>query len=128
MKTFNPDTVAKPASNYAHGVVHAMSGQRLVISGQVGLRPDGTMAEGVAAQAEQAWRNVLAVVEAAGFKREHIIRATTYVTVPGEVATCRTVRDRILEGHTCANTYLEVAGLAAPSWLVEVEAEAVKEG
>ena len=127
MKTFIPETVAKPASNFAHGVSHT-SGERLVISGQVGIHPDGTMAEGVPAQAEQAWRNVLAVAAAAGFGREHLIRATTYCTVPGEVGACRIARDKILEGHTCANTYLEVAGLAAPGWLVEVEAEAVKEG
>lgn len=127
MQRINPETVARPASNYAHGVVHKAGAERLVISGQVGLRLDGSMVEGVEAQAEQAWRNVLAVADAAGFAREHLIRATTYVTEPGQVAVCRTVRDRILEGHSCANTYLEVAGLAVPGWLVEIEAEAVKE-
>ncbi len=127
MQRINPDTVAKPASNYAHGIVHRAGAERLIISGQVGLRLDGTMAEGVEAQAEQAWRNVLNVAEAAGFGREHLARATTYVTEPGQVAVCRAVRDRVLEGHSCANTYLEVAGLAAPGWLVEIEAEAIKE-
>ncbi|MBU2533270.1 MAG: RidA family protein, partial [Alphaproteobacteria bacterium] len=104
MQRINPDNVAKPASNYAHGVVHRAGAERLVISGQVGIRVDGTMADGVEAQAEQAWRNVLAVVEAAGFAREHLVRATTYVTEPDQVALCRTVRDRVLEGHCCANT------------------------
>ena len=70
---------------------------------------------------------MLNVAAAAGFDREHLVRATTYVTVPGQVGVCREVRDRILEGHCCANTYLEVSGLAAPGWLVEIEAEAVKE-
>ena len=127
MKLINPDTVARPASNYAHGVVHKAGAERLVISGQVGVRPDGTMADGLEAQAEQAWRNVLAVAEAAGFSHAHLVRVTTYVTEPGQVAVCRAVRDRVLEGHCCANTYLEIAGLAAPGWLVEIEAEAVKE-
>ena len=127
MQRINPDTVAKPASNYAHGIVHRSGGDRLVISGQVGVRPDGSMADGVEAQAEQAWHNILNVVAAAGFAREDLIRVTTYVTVPGQVAVCRAVRDRVLEGHSCANTYLEIAGLAAPGWLVEIEAEAVKE-
>ena len=126
MRLVNPDAVAKPASNYAHGVVHAAGAERLVISGQVGVRLDGSMADGVEAQAEQAWTNLLAVVEAAGFERGHLVRVMTYVTEPGQVAVCRTVRDRVLEGHCCANTYIEVAGLAAPGWLVEIEAEAVK--
>ena len=85
------------------------------------------MADGVEAQAEQAWRNILSIVAAAGFSREHLIRVTTYVTVPSQVAVCRAVRDRVLEGHSCANTYLEISGLAAPGLLVEIEAEAVKE-
>lgn len=127
MQRINPDTVAKPASNYSHGIVHSAGAERLVISGQVGLAPDGTMAEGVEAQAEQAWRNILNILAAAGFARENLVRATTYVTVPGQVGVCRGVRDRMLEGHSCANTYLEISGLAAPGWLVEIEAEAIKE-
>lgn len=127
MQRINPDSIVKPASNYAQGIVHAGNAKRLVISGQIGVRPDGSMCEGLEAQAEQAWHNLLAVVVAAGFKREDLIRVTTYVTVPGQVAVCRSVRDRVLEEHSCANTYLEISGLAAPGLLVEIEAEAVQE-
>jgi len=31
MKTINPESTAKPASNYAHGVVHPLSGERLIM-------------------------------------------------------------------------------------------------
>jgi enamine deaminase RidA (YjgF/YER057c/UK114 family) len=128
MKTINPDTIAKPASNYAHGTVHDYAGgQRLIISGQVGNRLDGTLEDGLEAQTERAFQNVFAVVEAAGFERRHLVRLVVYVTEPGRVAAYRETRDRLLEGHCCANTYIEVAGLAAPGWLVEIEAEAVKE-
>ena len=64
---------------------------------------------------------------AAGFERQQLIRATIYVTVPGQVATYRKIRDKVLDGHLCANTYIEVSALAAPEFLVEIEAEAVKE-
>ena len=40
----------------------------------------------------------------------------------------RQVRDTALQGHLCAATYLQVAGLASPEFLVEIEAEAVKPG
>ena len=118
------DTVARPASKFARGVVHSAGAERLVFSSQVDLRLDGTMAVRGEAQAEQARRNVVA---AAGFEREQMLRATMQDTEPGQVAVCGTVRDRVLEGHSCANTYLGVSGLAAPAWLVEIEAEAVKE-
>lgn len=128
MRSINPDSVVKPASAYAQGMVHKLGGERLVISGQIGVRPDGTVVEGLEAQADQAWANLLAVMTAAGFERRHLLRAIVYVTLPGQVAVYRKARDRALEGHLAAMTYIEVAGLAAPEFLIEIEAEAVKEG
>ena len=127
MKILNPDTVVKPASNYAQAVVHAAGAERMVIAGQLGLRPDGSLEEGLDAQMERAWSNVFALLEAGGFAREHLVRATIYVTVPGQVALYRQVRDRMMAGHLCANTYVEISALAAPEFLVEIEAEAVRE-
>lgn len=127
MRAINPDGVVKPASNYAQAVVHAAAAERIVISGQLGLRPDGGLENGLEAQMERAWLNVFAVLASAGFEKQNLVKATIYVTVPGQVAVYRAVRDRLFDGHMCANTYLEIAGLAAPECLVEIEAEAVKE-
>jgi enamine deaminase RidA (YjgF/YER057c/UK114 family) len=127
MKILNPETVVKPASNYAQAVVHSAAAERMLISGQLGLRPDGSLEEGLEPQMERAWSNLFSILEAGGFEREHLVRATIYVTVPGSVAIYRAVRDRMLDGHVCANTYIEISALAAPDLLVEIEAEAVKE-
>ncbi len=127
MKILNPDTVVKPASNYAQAVVQSAAAERMVISGQLGLRPDGSLEAGLEAQMERAWSNLFGILEAGGFAREHLIRATIYVTVPGQVTTYRKIRDRMLAGHVCANTYIEITALAAPEFLVEIEAEAVRE-
>lgn len=127
MRATSPDGVVKPASNYAQAVVHSAAAERIVISGQLGLRPDGGLEDGLEAQMERAWSNVFAVMASAGFEKQNLVKATIYVTVPGQVAVYRAVRDRLLDGHLCANTYLEIAGLAAPEFLVEIEAEAVKE-
>ena len=127
MKTVNPDDVIKPASNYAQGVIHSAAAERIVISGQLGLRPDGSLEEGLEAQMERAWSNIFGVMAAGGFARENLLRATIYVTLPGQVALYRKVRDKMLAGHLCANTYIEISALAAPEFLVEIEAEAIKE-
>ena len=58
MKTINPDDVVKPASNYVQGVVHSATAQRIVISGQLGLAPDGSLEQGIEAQMERAWSNL----------------------------------------------------------------------
>jgi 2-iminobutanoate/2-iminopropanoate deaminase len=127
MKRFNPEGVVKPASNYVQAVQHKQSGERLIISGQLGLKPDGTLEVGMEKQMEQAWRNVFAIMASAGFEKQHLAKAVVYVTEPGQTALYRAVRDRMLDGHTCANTYLQIAGLAAPQFLVEIEAEAIKD-
>jgi 2-iminobutanoate/2-iminopropanoate deaminase len=74
MRTLNPDSVVKPASNYVQGVVHSVAAERLVISGQLGVRPDGTLEDGLEAQMERAWRNLFGVMDAAGFELHHLIR------------------------------------------------------
>ncbi len=127
MRLINPDQIAKPASNYAQGVLHGAGAERLVVSGQVGVRPDGTVEQGLEAQMERAWNNLFGVLDGAGFEKRHLVKVTIFVTVPDAVATSRAVRDRMLEGHVCASTYLQIAGLASLDFLVEIEAEAVKE-
>lgn len=127
MKIVNPDNVVKPASNYAQGVVHGAAAERMVISGQLGLRPDGSLENGLEAQMERAWSNLFAVMAAGGFEKQQLLRATIYVTVPGQVGIYREIRDRMLAGHLCANTYVEISALAAPGFLVEIEGEAVRD-
>ena len=127
MKAFNPDNAPQPAARYAQCVVHGANAERLIISGQIGVTKDGETLEGMEAQTEQCFKNIFAVLDGAGFKREHLVKLVTYVTEPGQTGVVREVRDRMMDGHLCCSTYLQVAGLAAPTWLVEIEAEAVKD-
>lgn len=123
----NPRTIARPGSRYSHGVVHSARARRLVVSGQVGVLPDGTLAEGLEGQMEAAFDNLLAVLTEGGMAVPDLIKITAFVTVPGSIEMFRTVRDRRLLGHAPASTYLEVAGLARADFLFELEGEAVSE-
>jgi 2-iminobutanoate/2-iminopropanoate deaminase len=123
----NPPTVAPPSSRYSHGVAHDLHGTRLVISGQVGLRQDGTLAEGLEAQLEQCWDNVIAALRAGDMEVTDLVKVTIFVATPDAIAVSRRVRERKLGGHAPASTFLQVAGLARPDFLAEIEAEAVKE-
>ncbi len=123
----NPPTVIAPASRYSQAAEHGTGGRRLVISGQIGMRPDGSLAEGLEAQMEVAWDNLIAILHDAGMTVNDLVKVTVYVTVPGSVGPFRIVRDRKLAGHAPACTYLEVAGLARPDFLAEIEGEAVRE-
>ena len=81
-REINPETFPKPQSNYSQGVVHGPIKERLVISGQVGVRPDGSVAEGLEAQMAQTWENFLAVLGSAGFQTADVVKVTVYVTEP----------------------------------------------
>jgi len=107
--------------------VQHIGAERIVVAGQLGLRPDGTIESGLERQMERAWSNVLGVMAAGGFDTKHLVRATIYCTVPGQVAVYRNTRANALYGHLCACTYVEIAGLTSPDHLVEIEAEAVRE-
>lgn len=122
LKTYNPQTVAPPFSRYSHGVEVSAGARWLYISGQVGVTPEGKVAEGAAAQIEQAWRNVLSVLEAAAMGPRDLVKVTTFLINRADLPTARTVRDRMLQGAAPASTLLFVAGLASPEWLVEIEA------
>ena len=98
------------------------------IAGQVGVAPDGTLAASPEGQIEQAWKNVIALIEAAGMTLQDVVKITTFLTGAQHLPALRQVRDRMLGGAEPASTLLIVAGLAQPQWIVEIEAIAAKAG
>ena len=85
------------------------------------------MLDGYRAQAEQAWRNALAGLEAANMQISDIVAIRVYDVAPGDVGAYRELRDQYLQGHEPASTYVIVAGLAHPDLLTEIEIEAFSE-
>ena len=94
-KLHNPETVAPPFSNYSHAVEATQNAHVLFISGQVGIAPDGTMAEGIEAQTEQALKNVREALRAANMDFEDVTRLNTYLVNREDIAKVRGVRDGI---------------------------------
>jgi len=80
MKTYNPDTVAKPTGPFSHGVETPANARWLHISGQVGMAADGTVPPDVAGQAEQCWRNIKAILASAGMGVENLVKCTHFLT------------------------------------------------
>jgi enamine deaminase RidA (YjgF/YER057c/UK114 family) len=122
LKTHNPSTVAPPFSRYSHGVEAPAVARWLHVSGQVGVAPDGTVRHGAEAQIEQAWRNLLAILESAGMGSRDLIKVNTFLIDRAHLQASREVRERMLQGAEPASTLLIVSGLARAEWLVEIEA------
>jgi 2-iminobutanoate/2-iminopropanoate deaminase len=122
LERYNPKAVAPPFSRYSHGVEAPANARWLYVSGQVGVTPEGKVAEGAEAQIEQAWRNVLSVLETAGMGPRDLVKVTTFLIDRADLPKARAIRDRMLQSAEPASTLLFVAGLASPDWQVEIEA------
>lgn len=118
----NPETIAPPVGAYSHGVLAPASGRWLHVSGQIGMRPDGTLAEGFAAQASVAWENLVGVLRAGGMDASHLVKVTTYLVDGDHLKELNAVRTRFLGTERPASTLVVVKQLARPEWLFEVEA------
>jgi len=120
----NPAGVHTPGSRYSHAALVEGAARRLVISGQIGLRPDGSLAGEGEAQIAQALANLGTVLSAHGMGVRDVVKATVFLTDRALIGAWRSQREAFFAGHAPASTLLIVAGLADPRFVVEVEAEA----
>jgi enamine deaminase RidA (YjgF/YER057c/UK114 family) len=118
-------------SNPGYSQVVVASGSRTIYTaGQVPVDETGALvgAGDLAAQAEQALRNVGLALAAAGANYSNVVKITTYVVnyKPEHRAIIGKARASFFAGGPPpASTLVGVAALALSEWLVEVEAIAV---
>ncbi|MEM8740157.1 MAG: RidA family protein [Pseudomonadota bacterium] len=115
------------AKGYANGVLTADG--RLYVGGQIGWTAEQVFeTDDFIGQMEQALKNILAIVEAAGGRAEHITRLTWYVTDKREYVARQSeigaVYRRVLGRHFPAMTMVVVSALVEDRAVVEIEATA----
>lgn len=127
MQILQPPGWAKPRG-YANGV--AARGRLVFIAGQVGW--DGEQrfaARDLVGQIRQSLQNVVAVLQQAGGRPEHIVRMTWYVldrrAYLEEAKAIGAVFREIIGSYQAAMTLIEVSGLMEADARVEIEATAV---
>ncbi|HJQ14521.1 MAG TPA: RidA family protein [Anaerolineales bacterium] len=123
MKEFrNPQDVHKPVGSYSHQIEIKGKERLLVISGQVGMREDGTIPEDPFDQIDTAFENIFRNLRAAGMEIRDLIKITYYLV--GEIDTVkrREIVLSKLQGHQPCSTLLYVAALASPAFRVEIDA------
>ncbi|HET6562224.1 MAG TPA: RidA family protein [Marmoricola sp.] len=122
-QTISTDAAPAPVAAYAQG---SRIGSVLAVAGQVGMDPaTGAVADGVAAQTEQALRNVRSVLQAAGCDLEDVVRMDCYLTSQEHFAPFNEVYARWFPGDAPARATV-VVGLA-DGLDVEIVALAVTE-
>ena len=125
-KIYNPDGLHKPMG-YSH-IAEVSGGKLVYISGQVALDKSGNVVgkDDFRAQVRQVFENLKTAVGAAGGDFNHVIKLNMYVLDVARLSDLREVRDEFVNTHNPpASTLVQVAKLARPEFLVEVEAVAV---
>jgi enamine deaminase RidA (YjgF/YER057c/UK114 family) len=115
---------AAPLGPYVNVVV---AGRDVHVAGQAPVDADGrTVGRGdMRAQALQAYRNLEGALAAAGCGWDAVLKLTVYLTDMGRLPEASAVRRELIGDDILpASTVLQVAALADPDWLVEIEAVA----
>ena len=126
----NPPGWPRP-SGYSNGVV--AEGRFLAISGQIGWNEENELVGAdFLAQAQQALRNIVAVLRTAGGDASHLVRLTWYVVDKNEyratLAALGASYREIIGANYPAMALVQVAGLLEEGAKVEIEATAVLPG
>ncbi|PWB75657.1 MAG: RidA family protein [Anaerolineales bacterium] len=129
MKEFrNPRDVHKPIGSYSHQIEITGNERMLILSGQVGMREDGTVPEDPLEQIDVALENILRNLRLADMDVEDIVKLTYYLVGEVDTQKRRELVASRLQGHQPCSTLLYVAGLASPAFRVEIDAWASREG
>ena len=130
IRRWNPSQVAAPAGQYSHLAAVPPGYELVFVSGQLGLLPDGSLAgEDAESQTRQVLANLRELLAAAGGGPEHIVKLLVLIGGVEHLTGSREARAAVFaewypDGDFPANSLMVVAQLAAPEYVVEIEAVA----
>jgi 2-iminobutanoate/2-iminopropanoate deaminase len=129
VKRTNPAPLSKP-TGYTHVVEVTGPAKTVYIAGQIAFDKDGAIvgAGDMKAQAEQVFKNLQAALDAAGAKFSDVVKMNTFITDMSKAPAVREVRARYFGETTPASTLVQVAALARPELMLEIEVIAVVPG
>jgi 2-iminobutanoate/2-iminopropanoate deaminase len=110
----------KPVGPYSPGMVF----ERLVfVSGQGAVDPATGQLAGpdVTSQTEQVFRNIRAILEAAGTDLQHVLRCGVFLVDMSEFAAMNAVYAAAFGNHRPARTTVAVSALPHPALRVEID-------
>src|SRR5262249_61956620 len=112
-------------TGYSHA---AKAGGLIFLAGQVAQDVEGNVVGrgDIEAQAVQIFENLKAVLASAGATLDDVVKMTTYTTNVAYRPKIAEVRSRYFKAYFPPNTFVVVASLATPEYLLEIEAVAAQ--
>ena len=109
--------------SYPQAVEVAGATRWLYLSGQIPVRPDGSLPASFEDQCRQCWANIETQLAAAGMSLDNLVKVTTFLSDRRYALENREVRLEVLAGRQPALTVI-ITGIFDEAWLVEIEAVA----
>lgn len=126
MTTFvNPPDVHSPIG-YSHTALVPAGTELVFLSGQVGVRPDGSTPATLEEQSTQMFSNIKALLHAHGLDATSIVKITLFVVAGQDIRVVRSARAQWLGDHKPTSTAVFISQLVDPKLLVECEAIAAR--
>ena len=112
-------------TGYSHA---ARAGGLIFLAGQVAQDVEGNVVGrgDIESQAVQIFENLKAVLASAGATLDDVVKMTTYTTNVAYRPKIAEVRSRYFKTYFPPNTFVVVASLATPEYLLEIEAVAAQ--
>ena len=101
------------------------TGNRIVVSGTIGVEADGSVSHDAGAQADRCFALIRQYVEQLGGQMADVVRVRMFVTEIGDADAVTAAFTRALGQVRPTGTLVAIAALYRPEWKVEIEAEAV---
>jgi 2-iminobutanoate/2-iminopropanoate deaminase len=87
----NPSGVNAPLGLYSHTVLVPEGTELIYLSGQLGVRPDGSLPTAMAEQADQVFANIIGSLKTHGLEAKDIVKLTTFMVAGHDGGAVRTV-------------------------------------
>ena len=108
-----------PLGHYAQAV---RFGNLLFVTGCTGVTADGQLVAGdVVEQTRQVFRNLQAILAAAGASFSDVLKVTTYLTEVRDAPRINPVRREVFGQTRPASTLVQISALAVPGAKVEID-------
>jgi 2-iminobutanoate/2-iminopropanoate deaminase len=119
-----PADMADPRPRYTHGW---RVGNTVYVAGQLALDKEGKLVgpNDIAAQTRRVLENMRRVLEGGGASLRDVVKITVFVTDIRYREGYGEVRQQFFSSNPPASTLVQVAGLAVPGAMIEIEAVAV---
>ena len=120
----NPTSIHSPVAGYVHQIELVNQKRQLILSGQIGMRIDGTIAEDIDDQFKIALENIVENLKAANMTKENINKMTIYLAEKMDPQKRKEKLEAALGDYKPCMTLLYVQALANPKIKVEIDASA----